>query len=120
MRAETDLLGGPEDVGILVDATKGLLPQTRRHTYMASLLGISNVVAAVNKMDLAEYSEEVFAKLSDDFAALAASLGIRFVQCVPVSALEGDAVVGELVRMLGAGQGDRAASQHARQLLRAA
>src|SRR5215475_13548481 len=78
---------------ILVDATKGLLPQTRRHTYIASLLGISHVVAAVNKMDLAEYSEEVFAKLRDDFSALAESLGIRFVECVPVSALEGDNIV---------------------------
>jgi len=78
---------------ILVDATKGLLPQTRRHTYIASLLGISNVVAAVNKMDLAGYSEEVFEKLRADFSALAESLGIRFVQCVPVSALEGDNIV---------------------------
>jgi len=78
---------------ILVDATKGLLPQTRRHTYIASLLGISHVVAAVNKMDLAGYSEEVFAKLRDDFSALAESLGIRFEQCVPVSALEGDNIV---------------------------
>ena len=78
---------------ILVDATKGLLPQTRRHTYIASLLGISQVVATVNKMDLAGYSEEVFAKLRDDFCALAESLGIRFVQCVPVSALDGDNLV---------------------------
>ena len=78
---------------ILVDATKGLLPQTRRHTYIASLLGISQVVAAVNKMDLIGYSEEVFAKLREDFSALAESLGIRFVECVPVSALEGDNIV---------------------------
>jgi sulfate adenylyltransferase large subunit len=84
---------------ILVDSTKGLLPQTRRHTYIASLLGISQVVAAVNKMDLAGYSEEVFAKLRDDFSALAASLGIRFVQCVPVSALEGDNIVARGERM---------------------
>src|SRR5215469_11486242 len=78
---------------ILVDATKGLLPQTRRHTYIASLLGISQVVAAVNKMDLIGYSKEVFAKLREDFSALAESLGIRFVECVPVSALEGDNIV---------------------------
>ncbi len=84
---------------ILVDATKGLLPQTHRHTYIASLLGISHVVAAVNKMDLAEYSEEVFAKLRDSFSALAESLGIRFVQCVPLSALEGDNIVARSERM---------------------
>jgi bifunctional enzyme CysN/CysC/sulfate adenylyltransferase subunit 1 len=84
---------------ILVDATKGLLPQTRRHTYIASLLGISHVVAAVNKMDLAGYSEEEFRKLRDDFFVLANGLGIRFVQCVPVSALEGDNIVSRSAHM---------------------
>jgi len=84
---------------ILVDATKGLLPQTRRHTYIASLLGISHVVAAVNKMDLAGYGKKVFAELRDDFSALAESLGIRSVQCVPVSALEGDNIVARSDRM---------------------
>ncbi len=78
---------------ILVDATKGLLPQTRRHAYIAALLGIPNVLAAINKMDLVEYQESVFRKLEHDFAALAHHLRIPFVQCVPVSALEGDNLV---------------------------
>jgi len=78
---------------ILVDATKGLLPQTRRHAYIASLLGIPNALAAINKMDLVEYEENVFRQLEHDFAALAHHLKIPFVQCVPVSALEGDNLV---------------------------
>ena len=84
---------------ILIDGTKGLLPQTRRHAFIASLLGISNVLAAVNKMDLAEYREDVFLELQDDFLALAAQLGIASVQCVPISALEGDNVVDRSKRM---------------------
>jgi sulfate adenylyltransferase large subunit len=78
---------------ILVDGTKGLLPQTRRHSYIASLLGIPNVLAAINKMDLVSYDEDVFLKLEDDFLTLSQRLGIRTVQCVPVSALEGDNIV---------------------------
>jgi len=78
---------------ILVDATKGLLPQTRRHAYIASLLGIPNVLAAINKMDLVEYEENVFRQWEHDFAALAHHLRIPYVQCVPVSALEGDNLV---------------------------
>ena len=78
---------------ILIDATKGLLPQTRRHAYIASLLGISHVLAAVNKIDLVDYREDVFLSLQNDFSQLAAALGIPSVQCVPVSALDGDNVV---------------------------
>jgi sulfate adenylyltransferase large subunit len=78
---------------ILLDATKGLLPQTRRHAYIASLLGIPNVLAAVNKMDLVDYREDVFRQLQSEFFALAAQLGIRNVLSVPISALEGDNVV---------------------------
>jgi bifunctional enzyme CysN/CysC/sulfate adenylyltransferase subunit 1 len=84
---------------ILIDGTKGLLPQTRRHAFIASLLGITKVLAAVNKMDLAEYREDVFLRLQDDFLALAAQLGIANVQCVPISALEGDNVVDRSKRM---------------------
>ena len=78
---------------VLVDATKGLLPQTRRHSYIASLLGIPNLLVAINKMDLAGYQEEVFVRLQNDFLALADQLKIAAVQCVPVSALAGDNVV---------------------------
>jgi sulfate adenylyltransferase large subunit len=78
---------------ILIDASKGLLPQTRRHAYIASLLGITRVLAAVNKMDLVAFREEVFLRLQDDFSELAMALGISSIQCVPVSALDGDNVV---------------------------
>jgi sulfate adenylyltransferase large subunit len=84
---------------ILVDGTKGLLPQTRRHSYIAALLGIPNVLVAINKMDLIGYQEEVFLRLQDDVLALAERLKILAVQCVPVSALEGDNVVTRSRRM---------------------
>src|ERR1051326_2998981 len=64
---------------ILVDATHGLLSQTRRHAYIASLLGIPNVVAAISKMDLVEYSEEVFSQLRSQFTEMARQLGIPSV-----------------------------------------
>jgi sulfate adenylyltransferase subunit 1 len=78
---------------ILVDARKGILNQSRRHAYIASLLGIPRVVAAINKMDLVDYSEEVFDNLSRDFADLAARVGLRSFEAIPISALEGDNVV---------------------------
>jgi len=83
---------------VLIDAKAfakagGLLPQSRRHTYIASLLGIPNIVAAVNKMDLVGYSEESFAAIRREFEALCAQLGLHAVETIPVSALEGDNVV---------------------------
>src|SRR5437899_4688444 len=78
---------------ILVDATKGLVPQTRRHAFIASLLGIRHVLAAVNKMDLVDFREDVFLNLQEDFIALAQRLGIPTVQYIPISALKGDNVV---------------------------
>ena len=84
---------------ILIDATKGLLPQTRRHTYIASLLGISNVLVAVNKMDLVDYRKDVFIAWQQDFLQLARQLGVSHVQCIPISALEGDSVVQPSTRM---------------------
>ncbi|HXN54301.1 MAG TPA: sulfate adenylyltransferase subunit CysN [Candidatus Acidoferrum sp.] len=85
---------------ILVDGAKGLMTQTRRHAYIASLLGIPSVLAAINKMDLVGYSEDIFLQLQRDFLALAKRLGIPSVQCIPVSALEGDNVVTRSDRML--------------------
>jgi bifunctional enzyme CysN/CysC/sulfate adenylyltransferase subunit 1 len=70
-----------------------LLPQSRRHTYIASLLGIPHVVAAVNKMDLVGFSEETFAAIRSEFTKFAAHLGLKSVTVIPVSALEGDNVV---------------------------
>jgi len=84
---------------ILVDATKGLLLQTLRHAYIASLLGIPGVVAAINKMDLAEYQGERFLRLEQEFLALAERLGLREVKCIPISALAGDNVVEQSDRM---------------------
>ncbi len=84
---------------ILIDGTKGLLPQTLRHAYISSLLGIPTLVAAVNKMDLLDYQEENFRKLEKDFLALAERLGVRAVTCIPISALAGDNVVDRSQRM---------------------
>jgi sulfate adenylyltransferase subunit 1 len=78
---------------ILIDATKGVLAQTRRHTYIASLLGIPNVLVAINKMDLVEYREEVFLRLQKDFDALARQLAVPHMVTIPISALAGDNVV---------------------------
>ena len=76
-----------------------LLPQSRRHTYIASLLRIPHVVAAINKMDLVGYSAEVFDKVSAEFAVLAKKLGLKSVEVIPVSALAGDNVVEPSVKM---------------------
>jgi len=84
---------------ILIDATKGVLAQTRRHTYIASLLGIPNVLVAINKMDLVEYREEVFLRLQKDFDALAKQLAVPHVVAIPISALAGDNVVARSVHM---------------------
>ena len=78
---------------ILVDATRGVQAQTRRHAYIASLLGIANVVAAINKMDLVGYSEDVFSRLNDEFLALSRQLGIERVVGIPISALAGDNII---------------------------
>ncbi|MFW6076715.1 MAG: sulfate adenylyltransferase subunit CysN [Hyphomicrobiales bacterium] len=78
---------------ILVDARKGVLTQTRRHTYIVSLLGIRRLVLAVNKMDMVGYDQAVFRAIEADYRAFAASLGLDDVVCIPVSALKGDNVV---------------------------
>lgn len=84
---------------LLVDASKGLLTQTRRHAFIASLLGIPHLTVAVNKMDLVGYAEEVFERISADFRAFARKLLITDVSFVPVSALRGDNVVQASDRM---------------------
>ena len=78
---------------ILVDARKGVLTQTKRHLYLVSLVGINNVVLAVNKMDLAEYSEETFKEITEEFTAHAKQQGIERVTAIPVSALQGDNII---------------------------
>ena len=78
---------------ILVDARNGVLEQTIRHAYIASLLQIPHVIVCINKMDLMDYKEEVFEKIKDDFHAFASKLDIQDVRFVPISALKGDNVV---------------------------
>jgi sulfate adenylyltransferase subunit 1 len=78
---------------ILIDARKGVLAQTRRHSYIAHLLGIPHVVVAVNKMDLVDYSPEVFARIRTDYLAFAGKLGIENLRFMPMSALHGDMIV---------------------------
>ena len=75
---------------VLVDARKGLLTQTRRHSYIVSLLGIRHVLLAVNKMDLVGYDQAVFDRISAGYRELAGQLGIPNVTCIPLSALRGD------------------------------
>ena len=75
---------------VLVDARKGLLTQTRRHSYICALLGIRHVLLAVNKMDLVGYDQTAFDTISADYRKLASQLGIGSVECVPLSALRGE------------------------------
>jgi bifunctional enzyme CysN/CysC len=77
---------------ILVDARKGILRQTRRHSHVVALLGIRDVVLAVNKMDLVGFSESRFNEISDEYRAFGAQIGLERVTCIPVSALRGDNV----------------------------
>jgi sulfate adenylyltransferase subunit 1 len=84
---------------VLADATKGLLPQGRRHLYLAHLLGIREVLVAVNKMDLVGFDAARFAAVRAEFARFAAPLGIPRLAFVPVSALDGDMVAGRGARM---------------------
>lgn len=78
---------------LMIDARHGVLTQTRRHSYIASLLGIRHIVVAVNKMDLVDFSEDRFNEIKDDYLAFANKLGLKDIRFVPISALEGDNVV---------------------------
>jgi sulfate adenylyltransferase subunit 1 len=78
---------------ILIDARKGVQPQTRRHSYLAHLVGIPHLVVAVNKMDLVDYSQARFEAIKADYLAFAKQLGIQDVRFIPLSALKGDMVV---------------------------
>lgn len=78
---------------ILVDARTGVITQTRRHTYLVSLLGIKHVVLAVNKMDLVDFDKQIFDQIVSDYKEFVASLNIPDITCIPLSALDGDNVV---------------------------
>ncbi|MPS70567.1 MULTISPECIES: sulfate adenylyltransferase subunit CysN [Novosphingobium] len=75
---------------ILIDARKGVLVQTRRHSYLCHLIGIKNIVLAVNKMDLVDYSQEVFDKILADYTEFAQSIGIESFTALPISGFKGD------------------------------
>ena len=75
---------------ILIDARKGVLVQTRRHSYLCNLIGIKNIVLAVNKMDLVDYSQEVFDAIVADYTAFAAEIGIKSFVAMPISGFKGD------------------------------
>ncbi len=84
---------------ILVDARKGVIEQTCRHTFIANLLGIKHVVVCVNKMDLADYSEERFLEVKKEFANFSSKLDIPDIRYIPISALYGDNVVDSSEKM---------------------
>jgi len=78
---------------VLIDARKGVLTQTRRHSFIVSRLGINHVLLAVNKMDLVEYDQAVFNRIVDEYHTLADQLGISHVHAIPLSALAGDNLI---------------------------
>jgi len=78
---------------VLIDATNGVLPQSRRHGFIASLLQIPHMIVAVNKMDLVDYDEERFRQIEDEFREFAENLDVNDVTFIPISALKGDNVV---------------------------
>jgi sulfate adenylyltransferase subunit 1 len=78
---------------ILIDARKGVIEQTTRHSFLVSLLQIQQVVVAVNKMDMVDYSEDVFNSIVADYKVLAGKVGLKNVTYIPVSALKGDNIV---------------------------
>lgn len=78
---------------ILIDARKGILTQTRRHSFIVSLLGIRHVVLAINKMDLVDYSQEVFEQIQHDYEVFAQALNFNDIVAVPISALKGDNIL---------------------------
>lgn len=84
---------------ILIDARKGLLEQTYRHAFIASLLGIPHVIVCVNKMDLVDYDEKVYDDIVREFKAFSSKLDVKDIQFVPISALEGDNVVNKSKNM---------------------
>ncbi len=78
---------------ILIDARKGVLTQTRRHSYLASLVGIRKVLVAINKMDLVDYSATTYEKICEEYESFAEQLDFESVTCVPISALKGDNII---------------------------
>jgi bifunctional enzyme CysN/CysC len=84
---------------ILVDARRGLLTQTRRHSYLVSLMGIRKVVLAINKMDLVDHSEKIFRSIVEEYRQFAAQFGLEDITAIPMSALRGDNIIEHSERM---------------------
>ena len=84
---------------ILIDARQGVIEQTRRHSIIASLLKMKHVVVAVNKMDLVDYSEEVYNKIKEDYRKVAENLGLKNIAFFPISAFNGDNIVEKSAKM---------------------
>jgi len=78
---------------VMVDARQGVLVQTRRHSYIVSLLGIKHVVVAINKLDLVDFSQEVFDRIEADYREFASQIGLDDITCIPLSALRGDNII---------------------------
>ncbi|NYT36452.1 sulfate adenylyltransferase subunit CysN [Allopusillimonas soli] len=78
---------------VMVDARKGVLTQTRRHSYLVSLIGIQHIVVAINKMDLVDYAESTYNKIVEDYMAFAKQIGLKNVTFIPVSAFKGDNII---------------------------
>ncbi len=78
---------------ILIDARKGVLTQTRRHSFLVSLLGLKQIVVAINKMDLVDYSEATYREIERAYREFASTLGFSHITCIPVSALRGDNII---------------------------
>jgi sulfate adenylyltransferase subunit 1 len=78
---------------ILIDSRKGILEQSKRHLYISYLLGIENIIVAINKMDLVDYNEEIYQEIKESFLEITKNLSIKNIKFVPISALSGDMVV---------------------------
>lgn len=96
---------------LLIDARKGVLDQTRRHSFISTLLGIKHLVVAINKMDLVDFSEETFNRIREDYLTFAEQLpGNLDIRFVPLSALEGDNVASQSASMAVVQRSDAAGS----------
>jgi sulfate adenylyltransferase subunit 1 len=84
---------------ILIDARKGVIEQTIRHSFLVALLGIQQVVVCINKMDMVDYAEDVYNNIEKDYITLAGKVGLKNVHFIPVSALKGDNIVNETTNM---------------------
>ena len=82
---------------ILIDARKGMLVQTRRHSYLVSLLGVRHLVLAINKMDLVDYSQQVFERIRSEYLEFASKIGIEKITVMPISGVKGDNIVDQSI-----------------------